>query len=73
MKFETHELPLASALLTVGFVPSVEKINERQYLFTFTKTPDLQKAIDDYWSNVMSINPKHFWNSVRELKARMHE
>lgn len=73
MKVELHELSLAAALLTLGFVPSIQKSNNRKYIFSFQKTSELEKAIDTYWSNQMLLNPKHYWNSVRELKARMQD
>jgi hypothetical protein len=72
MKFETPELSLASALLALGFIPLIEKTNSRKVIFKFEKTPELDKAISDFWNNNLKLNPKQYWNCVRELKARMY-
>lgn len=72
MKFETPELSLASALLALGFVPTVQKITNHKYIFVFTKSPELEKSIVDFWNNKLTLNPKSYWNCVRELKARMY-
>lgn len=72
MKIELQELSLAATLLALNFVPSIQKINDKKYTFSFENTPELQKAIDSYWKNQMVLNPKLYWNCVRELKARMY-
>lgn len=69
----TPELSLAAALLTLGFVPTIQKIAEHKFIFIFQQSPQLEKAINDYWNNQLKLNPKLYWNSVRELKARIYE
>ncbi len=71
MKISTTELPLAAALQSLGFIPSFERSSENKVLFVFPKTPEIEKAVSDYWTNLLKVNPKLLWNSVRELKSRM--
>ena len=71
MKFETSELVLAAALQTLGFIPDISKTPDNRFLFVFTKSPELDEAVSDYWTNRLKVNPKLQWNNVRELKSRM--
>lgn len=71
MRFETTELVLAASLQTLGFIPDISKTPDNKFLFTFTKSPELDKAVSDYWANLLKVNPKLQWNNVRELKSRM--
>ena len=71
MNIETSELSLAAALLTLGFVPNVKKSNNQKVIFSFEQTQELEKAINDFWNNNLELNPKLYWNAVRELKSRI--
>lgn len=71
MKISTTELPLAASLQSLGFIPTLEKTSDKKIVFVFSKTPETEKAMSDYWTNLLKVNPKLLWNSVRELKSRM--
>lgn len=68
---ETSELSLAAALLTLGFIPNVKKTNNQKVIFSFERAQELDKAINDFWNNNLELNPKLYWNAVRELKSRI--
>lgn len=71
MKISITDLPLAAALHSLGFIPELEKTSTNKFYFIYKKTPEIETAISDYWSNRLKVNPKAHWSSVRELKSRM--
>ncbi len=39
--------------------------------FVFSKTPELDNAISQYWQGLILVDPKNYWSIVRELKSRI--
>lgn len=70
MNIEISELSLAAALLTLGFIPTIKDLGHNKYTFCFSRSSEVEQAINAYWNNSLKLNPKFYWNSVRELKAR---
>jgi hypothetical protein len=71
MKISTTDLPLAASLQSLGYIPTLEKSSDNRILFVFPKSPETVKAMSDYWTNLLKVNPKLLWTSVRELKSRI--
>lgn len=63
------DLGLAASLLTLGFdLLKVDKTDPRRANFVFADTPELQEAINGYWT---SKECKYFEN-IRLLKQRLY-
>ena len=71
--FSTTELTLAASLLCKGFDCNINNINPTRASFIFVNSKNLQKTVSDYWKNDILVEPKHFSNAQRDLKARIRE
>ncbi len=72
--FRTQELSLASALVSWNFpLEAVDKSNPNKAIFIFLRTPELDGAIQAFWSNTGKVLPKVYFNALREIKSRIHE
>lgn len=70
--FETSDLPLTVTLVTLGFNPiRLDAIDPSRVVFLFPQEEKLQAAIDKFWAGKLVVEPKAFWNTQRELKARI--
>ena len=72
---EFSDLALCSALQYLGF--PIVAINrdpkERPRVgFVFKKSKELTDTVNQFWSGVLLVEPKGFWNASRELKSRIH-
>jgi len=70
--FETSDLPLAVTLVCLGFVlDSLDGNNPSRIVFNFRQNETLQEAIGKYWAGSLCVEPKQFWSTQRDLKARI--
>lgn len=42
-----------------------------KFVFVFKKDADIQKIIDGYWANEITVNPLEFANARKNLKSRI--
>jgi hypothetical protein len=74
--YQTSDINLASALLSVGFgVKGINSLNPTRVIFFFDEEeqPGLESAIDDYWRGSLKVDPKYFMNCRRDLLTRIKE
>lgn len=74
--YQTSDINLASALLTVGFsISGINPINPSRVVFFFDESeePELQTTIDNYWRGNLRVDPKYFMNCRRDLLTRIKE
>jgi hypothetical protein len=70
--FETSDLPLAVTLLTLGIpLVSLDTSNPSRVIFQFQQTEETQQIVSQYWEGKLTVEPKTFLNTQRELKARI--
>ena len=71
--WSTTDLQLATTLVTADFpVFSLEKEGQDKVHFIFEKSDGLEKAVDQYWRDELSLNPRRLFNDYRDLKTRLH-
>lgn len=69
----TSDLQIATTLVTVGFpVFDLEKQEQGQTHFIFERSDKLEKAVDKYWRDELSLNPRRLFGEYRDLKTRLH-
>lgn len=71
---EISDLALVSALQCLGF--SIVAFNHDPKEFpkvgmVFKKTEELEQAVQNYWNGTLLLEPKNYWNSIREIKSRI--
>jgi len=70
---KTSDFTLASSIFCLGHdVLGINKENPRRAIFIFKKTPELQRVVDNFFTNTLSVNPLEFVNAQRELRAQIH-
>jgi hypothetical protein len=71
--YYTNDISLSASLLCLGFeLEMIDKKDRSKSVFVFKKTDELNQAIKNYWSNKLSLNPKDFFNCLKELKTRIY-
>ena len=71
-KYRTQDLAL-SAYLNLNFpILSLEKLDQFKFQFVFEDSISLQKEIDSFYNNTAKVNPKDYFNSIKNLKSRFY-
>lgn len=71
--FQTFDLGLAAALISVGFqLLDLNKSNPRKVQFLFKASNELQEAIEDYWSDNLKVNARTYFENLKMLKNRIY-
>ncbi len=72
-KFLTFDLGLASALATLGYeLWEIDKTNPRKAKFVFRQDKDIEKAVNDYWNNNLSVNARSIVDNQKMIKNRLY-
>jgi hypothetical protein len=69
--FCIRDLYLASYLFSLGVTPTLKK-EDREILFSFPSSPDLDTLIKNYHSNV-SIHIGDYVRAIKTLRGRMND
>jgi len=70
--YKTQDLAL-SAFLNLNFpILYLEKIDSSKFQFVFEDTVNLRNSIDSYYNNTGTVNPKYYFNSIKNLKSRFY-
>jgi hypothetical protein len=70
--FSTSDLSLASALLSLGYRLEVVEKQYPKSLFLFQRTKYLDEAVQGFWSGELRIEPKSYFNCLKEIKSRLY-
>ncbi|MFA7208739.1 MAG: DUF5659 domain-containing protein [Parcubacteria group bacterium] len=69
----TYDLGCASALVSSGFeIASLIKTNPKKIQFVFCHKVGMQKIIDSYWSDKLTIRARSFFDNTKMLKCRIY-
>lgn len=69
---QVSDLTLATTLILHGFI--IERMNlenPSRATFEFKKTKDIQDIIEKFWRGDITVEPRKFNYTLRELKARI--
>lgn len=71
--FETSDFALVTTLLCLGFtLDCLDRTNTPKVTFIFKRSKELEDTIQAFWNSQLKVNPKAFFNTQKELKARMY-
>jgi hypothetical protein len=71
--FSTYDLGCAAALISAGFMLSnLDATNPRKVLFVFGDEPAIQTAVNDYFSDQLTVNARTFFDNVKMIKNRIY-
>lgn len=73
VKFLTYDIGLAAALIVLGYsLYKVYKIAEKKSQFIFTRDEHIDKMVNDYWDNKLTLPVRSFYDSLKMLKNRLY-
>lgn len=71
--FTTNDLALSCTLLCFNFtLAGLDTSDRRKVGFVFIESEELQNTIDRYWNNQLAVNPRDFFNNLKDLKSRIY-
>lgn len=72
MVFETSEYALICSLVTHNFpIKGVVFLTPQRATFQFDDSVELQIAVDSFWKNELSVEPRRFSTVQNEIKDRI--
>jgi hypothetical protein len=71
--YTTSDLGCTTALVTCGHqVKSLDKSNPSRVVFIFHKTDELIKCTEAYWSGLLKVDAKTYFETQKWLKSRIY-
>jgi hypothetical protein len=72
-QFQTYDLGLAAALITVGFdLQGLTKANPKRVSFNFIDSDRVYNFSNAYWSGKVKVNPRLYFDNIKLLKNRIY-
>ncbi|MBU1165219.1 hypothetical protein KKA15_06720 [Patescibacteria group bacterium] len=72
-EFSTFDLNLASVLVTLNFeLLELGKANPKRIRFVFKREKNMEKIIDDYFSDRIVLSALSLFNNQKNLKNRIY-
>lgn len=68
------DMNLSGSLVVLGFPIIAFDRNAKEFPkvgMVFKKTKELEQAVQNYWDGTLLLEPKAFWNAIREIKSRI--
>jgi hypothetical protein len=71
--FQHQDICLISALCCYGYVvDSIDNQNSSKVIFIIKRDEKLDEVVQQYWTNQLLVEPKAFFNYLKELKTRIY-
>ena len=72
-KYNLSDLSLVAFLEVAGFeIEKLDTTNLNRTLFTFARTPNLEKAMKDYYNGKARVEPSQYFFALKNIKARIY-
>ncbi len=68
------DMSLVSCLVALEFPVIAFNRDPKDYpkvKMIFKKTKELEETINNFWNGSLRIEPKTYWNAIREMKSRV--
>jgi hypothetical protein len=73
VKFLTFDIGLAAALVTLGYsLYKVDKIAEKKSQFVFNRDEHIDKKVEEYWEDTLTLPVRSFYDNLKMLKNRLY-
>jgi hypothetical protein len=71
--FQTSDLGCSAALVTKRFtLISINKENPKRIVFIFDKERNIEKVVNEYCMDKLSVSARTFFNNLKMLKSRIY-
>lgn len=71
--FESSDLALSAFLLMWYPLEAIDRMNPQKSLFIFKRDQQMDELIEAYWRGKAQVNPQAYFNSLKNIKARLYE
>ncbi len=72
-QFITYDIGLASALITLGYTLwDVDKSNPKKSQFIFRRDEHIEKMINQYWDDKLTLPARSLIDNLKMLKNRLY-
>jgi len=72
-KFLTYDLGLAAALTTLGYsLYDIDRVEPKKSQFIFNRDEHIDKMVNDYWDDKLTLPVRSFYDSLKMLKNRLY-
>lgn len=69
----TYDLGCSSALVSSGFeLVSLDKSNPKKVQFIFKREIKIDKVVDEYWADKLTVSARTFFDNTKMLKNRIY-
>ena len=73
VQFITYDIGLAAALVTLGYsLWDVDKTNYKKSQFIFKRDEHIDKMLNDYWDNKLTLPARSLLENQKMLKNRLY-
>ncbi len=70
---QIKDLGLVAGLVSAGFeIFDIERDSQGRSYFKFQETSELDQAINQYWSNALTVSARQFFENTKMLKTRIY-
>ena len=71
--FSSYDMGLAAALITADFkLLTLDRENPRKVRFIFYWEANIEKAADNFWSDLLEQKSRSYWDNIKALKNRLY-
>jgi len=70
--YRTNDLALATLISLYYPVEAIDHENVRKAFFLFLRDEKLDRLIEDYWRGTIRVEPKSYFDQLRQLKSRIY-
>lgn len=71
-EFRTSDLALAAYFALTIRVIRIERQDPRKVVFCFANVPKMDALVEAFWADTTLVNPREYFEKIRELKARIY-
>lgn len=71
--FQTSDLALATTISLSYPLEAIDRQNPQKVGFLFLRDENLDKLIESYWRGELKVEPRKFFNQLRDIKARLYQ
>jgi len=73
LMFLTYDLGLAAALVALGYsLYDIDRLEPKKCQFIFNRDEHIDKMVNDYWDDKLTLPIRSFYDSLKMLKNRLY-
>jgi len=70
--YRISDLALVAVLSLDLPIEKIDRQNPTKVQFLFAESEQLRRLVDDYWKGQLQVEPKAFFNQLKNIKTRIY-